>query len=468
MGTTNACSDALPQETQAQTDTEDCKQTDTIATSSSVCIHNDHGESNTNTITKTATTLMQSESQSVNFDDVMSRVVAQNRVTTSATFEHESESESATVYSYSATPSQSLQNGQESKYCINEHSESKTNLYAKDETLVQNGYKEIAKLRDTAQGQLLEAVVVNPDASASNTKRVIIKEVCKALHLQHIARPDLNDDMTYCIPNDVCKEALILHHLTVANRSPATCIIQFVDWFECSHSYYLVLEHLDEDCMSLKRFVSLAQVYVRNGQLQVDQYHQVIKRILWKLFILMRWMHNDMHCCHLDLKLDHVMLEGVEFVIDPQTELVTVKQDICVKLCDFGSAELFRDGVFACDKECSILQEEAYLSPLLADGQTYDARKADIWALGAMMMYCLHKSPTIHKDFEAYTDLLEHMMEKDEDKRYLTMDILQHKWFESYYRKYEHSTKTKSQTICAQQKLKHLLYYVPIQKHTHQ
>eukprot|EP01084_Bolivina_argentea_P086912 157042_1 len=193
--------------------------------------------------------------------------------------------------------------------------------YYEKDVVNQNGYQIIRKLNDTMQGQLLEASVLNSNTSEGSTaKKVIIKKVDRSLHFRHlgVAHNDNDDDdgMSFCVPNDIFKEALFLSHLTVSNRQVQ--IIQFVDFFYSQEHYYLVLEHLDDDCMNLKQFVEHAHSYIRNGQLPMHRYLQVIKFIFWQLLVLMEWMHSVMHCCHLDLKLEHVMLKNVEFVLDAE------------------------------------------------------------------------------------------------------------------------------------------------------
>eukprot|EP01084_Bolivina_argentea_P019431 36120_1 len=342
-----------------------------------------------------------------------------------------------------------------------------------DELLRQNGYEIVQKLSDTQQGQLFEAY-------CSKGKRAIIKKVHASLHARHIGiahQDDDTDGMTFCIPNDILKESLILSHLTAVNRQSQ--IIKFVDFFYSKQAYYLVLEHLSGNCMNLKQFAEQAHVYIHDGQLAMDKYLQVIKWIFWQLFVLIRWMHNDMHCCHLDLKLEHVMLKGATFMIDADTSLITISRRIGVKLCDFASAELFEDGVFKCDKKCSILREAQYQSPLLGDRQTYDARKADIWALGSMLFHCLTGQPIYRKLEECKQierticdcvkgnrlkrcgDLIAHVLRIDEDERYSSMDVLKHQWFKVYYRKYKDQIAAKSQSQKKRlNRLKQFPYYM--------
>eukprot|EP01083_Nonionella_stella_P304548 1058972_1 len=352
-----------------------------------------------------------------------------------------------------------------------------------------NGYQKIRTLRITKQGELLEAVI-NPSFVPSKraSQKAVIKTVSKSLHSQHIARSDPDDEfggITYCIPNNIVKEAFILKYLTFHNRCVDGYINRFVDFFHSKDKYYLVLRHIDDNAMNLKAFVDEAHRYIQNGQLDIAIYLQTIKYLFWQLLMVFHWMHDEMNCCHLDLKLEHVMLKVKGalpvFIIDPKSNSVTIRRGISVRLCDFGSAELFRDGVFICSKTSSVLREVQYQSPLLVSNETYDARKADVWALGSMLVHCLIGRPLYRNVYEhgykvintgkikdylklynlkahvrsKSLDLLQHMLQIDEDERYHCIDILKHKWFRSYYKKYKELIDAPEKP----NKLKNLPYY---------
>eukprot|EP01083_Nonionella_stella_P030849 84534_1 len=374
--------------------------------------------------------------------------------TTNVIHPHESDH---TKESYSTTPSISVRQRSIPSSSLVQSTTSSCELIQINQSeeariLNQNGYQKIKTLHDTQQGELFDASVLKPSASDS---KVTIKRVSKALHFQRIATPRIDDDgMKYCIPNDIFKETLILSRLTVANKWQY--IIQFIEFFQSKKEYYLVLQHLGDKCMNLKQFVELAHKYIRNGQLHIRKYLQMIKFLFWQLFVTMRRLHDDMRCCHLDLKLEHVMLKDAEFVINPKTKVVTISRAPMIQLCDFGSAELFEDEVFECNKQSSVLREAQYQSPLVSDGKIYDARKADIWALGSMLWHCLIGQPMYSQiqqsdeieqlllyglnagKMRSCADLLRNMLKINEDERYLAMDILKHKWFKTYFRKYEH------------------------------
>eukprot|EP01084_Bolivina_argentea_P253437 425696_1 len=318
-----------------------------------------------------------------------------------------------------------------------------------DPSLELNGYKFIRKICDTQQGELLEAT----DLNAHKSSAVVIKKVGTALFRQRITKKDAFG-MTYCIPNNILKEAIILNHLTVNNHCQCNYMVEFVHLFYSDHHYYLVTKQIDEDTLNLKQFIEQAQKHIREGKLNIKGYLKVIRFIFWQLSVLLHWMHNDMHCCHLDLTLEHVLLKDAGFIIDPKTETVTAKRSTSIRVCDFGSAELFQNGVFECDKPCSVLRPLQYQSPALIDEVTYDARAADIWALGAMLFESLTGQvlyPDVFGGVDVSlsilckstntncktADLVRCMLEEDDSKRIAAVDILKHKWFKAYYSKYE-------------------------------
>eukprot|EP01084_Bolivina_argentea_P253438 425698_1 len=322
-----------------------------------------------------------------------------------------------------------------------------------DPSLELNGYKFIRKICDTQQGVLLEATDLNVRKSSA----VVIKKVGKALFKEGITKPDAFG-MTYCSPNNILKESIILNHLTVNNH--CSYMVQFVDLFYSvpDQHYYLVTKQIDGDDapLNLKQFVEQAQKHICEGKLDVKEYVKVIKWIFWQLSVWLHWMHNDMHCCHLDLTLEHVLLKDSGFIIDPKSGTVTAKRSTTIRVCGFGSAELFKNGVFKCYKPCSVMRPMQYQSPALKEEVTYDARAADIWALGAMLFQSLtgHVLYPVYLDLSLsilkectnakVADLAGWMLKEDDSKRIAAIDILKHKWFKSYYTKYEKKIAAKS------------------------
>eukprot|EP01083_Nonionella_stella_P217829 781726_1 len=155
-----------------------------------------------------------------------------------------------------------------------------------DPPLKLNGYKFIRKICDTQQGELFEATDLNAHKSSAV---VIIKKVDKALFRQRITKPDAFG-MTYCVPDNILKESLILNHLTVNNHCQCNYMVQFAHFFYSDQNYYLVTKPIDDDTLNLKQFIEQAQKHIREGKLDIQGYVKVIKFIFWQLSVLLHWM----------------------------------------------------------------------------------------------------------------------------------------------------------------------------------
>lgn len=154
---------------------------------------------------------------------------------------------------------------------------------------------------------------------------------------------------------------------------------------------------------------------------------------------------------------------------------VDVNPNISAKITGFACAELFKiekkkstSESFKCDKEASIFQDVEYQSPQILNEDVYDARKADIWALGMMLIHCLLGAPLydtiLHEPkkgsafwsimarrLNEYLDkqglikhfnskilsLLNGLLAPNETYRLQSAEILKHQWFNSYYSKYK-------------------------------
>ena len=177
-----------------------------------------------------------------------------------------------------------------------------------DLTLEQHGYTRIRKICDTLQGELIEAEVKSDENNSAKKRtissdhkenvngpkqieRVAIKRTRKELFREKIAE---YDGMTFCVEENIVKEALILHHLTIDNRSTANYVVRFVEFFESDEHFYLVMEYI-EGC-NLLQFVEKAHEYINKGQLKVKEYHKIVKYIFWQLSAVLYWLHNDMSC----------------------------------------------------------------------------------------------------------------------------------------------------------------------------
>jgi len=259
---------------------------------------------------------------------------------------------------------------------------------AEAQCLSENGYVFWKKLCDSLQGELFEARPLD------GSPAVVIKKIDKRLHRKRISE---QNGMNIVVEENIIKETILLHHLTVENRPTSDYLVKFLKFFESESYFYLVMENAGT--MNLAAFNERAHRLIADGKLKIREWRKILKFLMWQLSVTVYWLHRDMKCCHLDLSLENVMVQNSNF-IEHEDGAVTVDPNIKIKLCDFGLAEVFRadtdcadsagdddDGYalnpFKCTKHA--MKDRYYLSaPRVFGEEPYDARKADMWALGVI------------------------------------------------------------------------------------
>jgi len=329
-----------------------------------------------------------------------------------------------------------------------------------DEELLlnQHGYERCGKLCDTLQGEMFKA------QHLESRQYVAVKRTPR----KSVEQQECTDEhgFNFCVSENILKEASMLQYLTVQNQSTGDYIVQFIDFFESDAYFYLVMEYVDG--ITLRQFVNQCKHYIARGQLSMTAYQKHIKFVLWQLCFTVQWMHRS-HCCHLDLCLDNVMLSSNPFVIANDGQ-VQISSRSHIKVLDFGVAEFFSTTSFACDKQGLSIDNGAYVAPNVFAEEVYDARAADNWSLGIILFECLTCNRSLYAPFDvapvkkngylalhlgsnglkqhlkrarllrffsqSSLDLLARLLAVDEQQRLSGLEILQHKYFAMYYRKY--------------------------------
>lgn len=219
-------------------------------------------------------------------------------------------------------------------------------------------------------------------------------------------------------------------------------------------------------------FVVDAHKMIRNKQLLIREWRKFVKFIMFQLARFLHWLHSKtVGCCHLDISLENIVIQNVEWIDDANNPgYKTLKNNIFVKVCDFGLAEMFHLKTvanridFRCDKYCGKL---LYMSPEIASRKSiYHANKSDVWSLGivffSMMIGAMpYSTPDVSTDraykhlcngelypllkvwnclqfvSKATLDLMQNMLNSDEQERFDMEQILKHEWFDKYA-KYMH------------------------------
>jgi len=288
------------------------------------------------------------------------------------------------------------------------------------ELLLEKGYKINKKICDTKQGCMYDGVILEPTTCI---KRIAIKKTEKYLYSKRISRGYGN--MNIITNENIIKEAIILHHLTVDNKATADYIVRFVDFFETEHSYFLVMEWGGD--VTLNQFCDQAFEYMQQGKLDLKEWKRIVKYIFWQLSVILYFMHHDQHCCHLDLNMDNLLVQNGTFV-QLENGKIGINPSIHLKLVDFGLSEVFKvkeqsninvaqsnhhqdekeanvdngddefhvyeydpyevdwenvdQNPFFCSKHGMTNQ---YSAPKIWIEEPYDARKSDIWGCGIIL-----------------------------------------------------------------------------------
>ena len=167
------------------------------------------------------------------------------------------------------------------------------------------------------------------------------------------------------------------------------------------------------------------------------------------------------------------MLENVKFT-DNDNGSIILSNDISIKLCDFGVAEIFNKYLlnnhnhFECNKAGLTIENDIFQAPNVYNGDYYDARKADMWQYGMIFYQCitgtqLYKPKDMWfepengyralKDGElkkwlkmnnllkyfvpSAFDILNQLLTIDEDQRISANGGCTHPYFKLYWNKYE-------------------------------
>lgn len=157
--------------------------------------------------------------------------------------------------------------------------------------LFNKGYEIISQTTECLQGYIYKGQHIKTGET------VCIKKISKELKQQNIAEINYDDDdgkVTFCVSEDIIKEADILKHLTVDNRPMGGYIPTFIDLFESEEDYYLIREYVDG--MTLAKFIEISHKYIQDKRLNVSEYNKCIKFIIWQLITTLCSLHDVYHC----------------------------------------------------------------------------------------------------------------------------------------------------------------------------
>lgn len=125
------------------------------------------------------------------------------------------------------------------------------------------------------------------NSQRASNQHVAIKKVDKQIYaLQNQSKdPDEN----------IMKEAIILHYLSVMNKPPADNLCDFINFIETDSDYYLIEQY---GGIRLGTFIKTAHEYIRKKKLKLKNWRICVKFIFWQITV----------CKNLDQELTLIIL----------------------------------------------------------------------------------------------------------------------------------------------------------------
>jgi len=232
------------------------------------------------------------------------------------------------------------------------------------ETRILNDYVCFKRVANTLQGQTILAM------NKKTKKLVVIKTASRKLHKYNVA---MNGEY---IQENILREAHILQSLSkkISNSSNNCGFVEFERFVKDSENYYLIEEYGGID---LYEFTDQQHFFVKHGKLSLKQWQLQIQYLIGLVINTVRFFHHECSLTHLDLSLENI-------VINPNT--------MNIKICDFGLSLFFENEQksFICNQYAG---KTLYKSPEIIEKKPFDARLADVWAIGIMLFILLTGIP---------------------------------------------------------------------------
>lgn len=179
-------------------------------------------------------------------------------------------------------------------YPSNHRSREAKFIEIKDNSLNQKGYKEIRKICDTLQGEMILCEKMD------ESKKCAVKKINRGLYSNNICVDD--HGMSIIVDEDIVKEGFFYKLLTVDNIAVTDSIPRFIDFFVSESYIYLITEYIEGE-MTLGDFVEMAMIYIREQRLDLKEWRKICRYISWQCVAILYWLHNDLSIAHLDLTM---------------------------------------------------------------------------------------------------------------------------------------------------------------------
>eukprot|EP01083_Nonionella_stella_P089302 249146_1 len=231
------------------------------------------------------------------------------------------------------------------------------------------GLVSATKLTNTIQGSIWRA-----SSSDARDKTSVTKVTSRYLHDKSIS---VVNNTTYAVNEDILLEQSILKFLTQNQNCPKS-IVQFEYFFKTNSDYYLVME---DGGVPLFDFIMKAHKLIAQNKITFAHWKKVSEIIIRQMIEAIAFIHSK-NVCHFDISLENFVINDVAVDIIRRADAETIEfnmNEIQIKLCDFGLAQMFTSANCMSSKFCG---KHAYKSPeVLGQKRGFDAKANDIWCL---------------------------------------------------------------------------------------
>ena len=214
----------------------------------------------------------------------------------------------------------------------------------------------------------------------------------------------------------------VLNEVNILKKIDHKNIIKIFEFYIDDNNYYLVTEY----CKGGELFVLLRKIKLTEIQ---------VAYIMFQLFSAINYCHK-MKIIHRDLKPENILITKNN------------KGFIRIKICDFGTSQIFQKG----EVQYSIVGSLLYMAPEIIE-KKYNF-KCDLWSCGVIMYLLLttrfpfygdnnkeKMESILHKEYntkylekfsENTKDLLRKLLEKEPKQRINAETAISHKYFDEF------------------------------------
>mmetsp|Transcript_23152 Transcript_23152/g.28402 ORF Transcript_23152/g.28402 Transcript_23152/m.28402 type:complete len:362 (+) Transcript_23152:23-1108(+) len=248
--------------------------------------------------------------------------------------------------------------------------------YKARKSLTHRGIVVTRKIAATLQGSIYRGKYTDSNGKIYD---VAIKRADVVLTRNGVGR---TRNQKYCkVAENISKEYNLMQYIS-NNKYKPKGILKPYKFINDGINYFIVMEY---GGTSLFRHVMKYHSLIKQNIMSIDEWGKHVKIIFKQMCIILNYLHNKVHCCHLDISLENFTIDNTIF-----------KNGKFIKhgniyLIDYGLSEYF--GKNNASFECSKFVGKVHCqSPEIRSRNVFNAQLSDIWSLGCVLFMMLMNS----------------------------------------------------------------------------